>query len=50
VGEKGTTYKLCVGEPEGKRPLERPRHKWVDNIKIKLVEIEYGGVVWMGLA
>jgi hypothetical protein len=39
-----------VGKPEGKRPLGRPRHKWVDNIKIDLVEIGWDGVtglVWI---
>jgi hypothetical protein len=39
-----------VGKPEGKRPLERPRRRWVDNIKIDLLEIVWGGVDWIGLA
>jgi hypothetical protein len=39
-----------VGKPEGKRPLERPRRKWVDNIKMDLAEIGWGGVDWIGLA
>jgi hypothetical protein len=34
-----------VGKPEGKRPLGRPRHRWVDNIKMDLREI---GMVWTG--
>jgi hypothetical protein len=38
-----------VGKPEGKRPLGRPRHRWVDNIKMDLVEM--GWIVdWIGLA
>jgi hypothetical protein len=39
-----------VGKPEGKRPLGRPRCRWVDNIKIDLLEIGRGGVDWIGLA
>jgi hypothetical protein len=35
-----------VEKPEGKRPLGRPRHKWVDNIRMDLEEI-YIGVVWL---
>jgi hypothetical protein len=35
--------------PEGKRPLGRPRHKWVDNIKMDLGEVEWCGVDWIGL-
>jgi hypothetical protein len=34
----------------GKEPLERPRHRWVDNIKMDLLEIGCGGVDWIGLA
>jgi hypothetical protein len=33
-GEKRNAYSILVGKPEGKRPLGRPRRKWVDNIKI----------------
>jgi hypothetical protein len=40
MGEKKTAYRLLVGNPEGKSSLGRPRHKWVDNIGIDLVEIE----------
>jgi hypothetical protein len=39
-----------VGEPEGKRPLGRPIHRWVDNIKIYLREIEWDGMDWIDLA
>jgi hypothetical protein len=41
---------LLVGNREGKRPLERPRHKWVDNIKMDLREIGWGGIDWTDLA
>jgi hypothetical protein len=41
---------LLVGKPEGKRPLGRPRRRWVDNIKMELLEIGWGGVDWIGLA
>jgi hypothetical protein len=36
-------YRVLVVTPEGKRPLERPRHKWEDNIKMDLREAEWGG-------
>jgi hypothetical protein len=49
MGEKRNAYKLLVGNPEGKRPLGRPRHRWVDNIKMDLGEIGWHGVVWIGL-
>jgi hypothetical protein len=39
-----------VGNPEGKRPLGRPRRKWVDNIKMDLREIGWGGMYRIGLA
>jgi hypothetical protein len=44
MGEKRNVYRLLVGKPEGKRPLGRPRHRWMDNIKIDLLEIGLGGV------
>jgi hypothetical protein len=37
MGAKRTSYRILVGKPEGKRPLGRPRHRWVDNIKMDLV-------------
>jgi hypothetical protein len=49
-GEKRNAYRLLVGNPEGKRPLGRPRRRWVDNIKIDLGEIERCVVDWIGLA
>jgi hypothetical protein len=39
-----------VGNPEGKRPLGRPRHRWVDSIKIYLREIGWDGMDWIDLA
>jgi hypothetical protein len=45
MGEKRNVYRLLVGKPEGKRPLVRPRHRWVD-----LLEICWGSVDWIGLA
>jgi hypothetical protein len=42
-------YRL-LGEPEGRRPLGRPRHRWLDNIRIDLVEVGWGDVDWVDLA
>jgi hypothetical protein len=42
--EKSNAYRILVGSPEGKRPLGRPRCRWVDNIKIDLREIGWDGV------
>jgi hypothetical protein len=39
-----------VGSPEGNRPLGRPRHSSLDNIKMGLAEIDWGGVDWIDLA
>jgi hypothetical protein len=44
MGKKRNAYRLSVGKPEGKRPLGRPRRRWVDNIKMDLLEIGWGGV------
>jgi hypothetical protein len=38
-GEKRNAYRTLVGKPEGKRPLGRPRRRWVDNIKMDLIEV-----------
>jgi hypothetical protein len=48
--EKGNAYRILVGKSEGKRLLERPRTRWVDNIKINLREIGWGGMDWIDLA
>jgi hypothetical protein len=50
IGEKRKEYRLLVGNPEGKRLLGRPRHRWVDNIKIDFEERGWGDVDWIGLA
>jgi hypothetical protein len=50
MGEKINAYRLLVGMPEGKRPLGIPRRRWVDNFKMDLLEIGWGGVDWIGLA
>jgi hypothetical protein len=43
-------YKLLVGKQEGKRPLGRPRRRWIDNIKMDHLEIGLSVVDWIGLA
>jgi hypothetical protein len=50
MGEKRYAYRLLVGKAEGKRPLGRPRRRWVDNIKMDLLERGWGGVDWIGLS
>jgi hypothetical protein len=42
MGEKRNVYRLLVGKPGGKRPLGRPRRRWVDNIKRVLGEVGWG--------
>jgi hypothetical protein len=48
--EKKNVYMLLVRKPEGKRPIGRPRRRWIDNIKIELLEIGLSVVDWIGLA
>jgi hypothetical protein len=50
MGEKRNAYSLLVGKPEGKRPVERPRRRSVDNIRMDLGEVGWGDVDWIGLA
>jgi hypothetical protein len=50
MGEKRNAYRLLVGKPEGKRPLGRPRRRWVVNIRMDLGEVGWGDVVWIDLA
>jgi hypothetical protein len=50
MGETRNTYRILVGKPEGKRPLGRPRRRWVDNIKTDLGEIGWNGRDWIELA
>ena len=49
MGEERGVYRVLVGKPEGKRPLGRPRRRWVDNIRIDLQELGCGYVDWIGL-
>jgi hypothetical protein len=44
IGEKRNAYGILVGKPKGKRPLGRPRDRWVNNIKMDLREDR---VVWI---
>jgi hypothetical protein len=50
MGEKRNVYRLLVGKPEGKRSLGKPRRRWIDNIKMGLLEIGVSVVDWIGLA
>jgi hypothetical protein len=50
MGETRNAYRILVGNPEGKRPLGRPRCRWVDNIKIYLRDIKWDSVDWIELA
>jgi hypothetical protein len=50
MGEKRNVYGLLVRKPGGKRPLGRPRRRWIDNIKIDLLEIGLNVMDWIGLA
>jgi len=49
MGEERGVYRVLVGNPEGRRPLGRPRHRWVDNIRMDLQEVECGCMEWIGL-
>jgi hypothetical protein len=46
----GRGYRILVGRPEGKTPLERPRRRWDDNIKMDLQEVGWRGMHWIDLA
>ena len=48
--EKREVYRVLVGKPEGKRPLGRHRHRWVDNIRMDLQEVGCGYMDWIGPA
>jgi hypothetical protein len=49
-GEKRNSYRILVGKPEGKRPLGRPRRRWVDNIKMDLRQRGWDGIMdWIDL-
>jgi hypothetical protein len=49
VGEKRNAYRIMVGKQEVKRPLGRPRNRWVDNIKIDVRETGWDGMDWIDL-
>jgi hypothetical protein len=44
---KRSAYRLLVGNPEGKRPLGRPRRRWVDNVGMDLGEVVWTGLAWL---
>ena len=50
MGEERGVYRVLVGKLEGKRPLGRPRRKWVNNMRMDLQEVGCGYVDWIGLA
>jgi hypothetical protein len=50
MGQKRNAYRLLVGKPEGRMPLGRPRRRWLDNIRLDLLEVIWGDVDWIGLA
>jgi hypothetical protein len=47
--KKKSAYRLLVGKPEERRPLGRPRRRWLNNIRMGLVEVGWGDVDWIGL-
>jgi hypothetical protein len=49
-GETRNAYRILVRKPEGKRPLGRPRRRWVNNIKIDVSEVRWDGMDWIDLA
>jgi len=50
MGEEMRVYRVLVGKPGGRRPLGRPRRRWVHNIRMDLQEVGYGYMDWIGLA
>ena len=50
MGEERGAYRVLVGKPDEKRPLGRPRRRWLDNIRMDLQEVGCGYVDWIGLA
>jgi hypothetical protein len=49
IGENRNTYKILVGKPESKRPLGRPRRRWMNNIKMDLRKMGWDCMDWIGL-
>jgi len=50
MGEERVVCRVLLGKPEGRRPLERPRRRWVDHIRMDLQEVGCGYMDWIGLA
>jgi hypothetical protein len=50
MGEERGAYRVLVGTTDGKRPLEIPRRRWEDNIRMDLQEVGCGGMDWIGMA
>jgi hypothetical protein len=50
MGKKRNAYRILLGKPEVQRPLERPRRRWLDNIKMDLREIGWNGMDRIDLA
>ena len=50
MGEEMGVYRVLLGKPEGRRPMGRPRRRWMDNISMDLQEVGCGYVDWIGLA
>jgi hypothetical protein len=48
MGKKRNAYRLLVGKPDGRKPLGRPRRRWLDNIRMDPVEVQWGDVDWIG--
>jgi hypothetical protein len=50
MGEKRTACRILVGKPEGKRPLGGPRRRWMNNVKIVLIEVGRDDMEWIDFA
>jgi hypothetical protein len=50
MGKRRIVYRVLMGNPEGKRSLGRPRHRWEDNIKMYLLKVGFRGMDWIDLA
>jgi hypothetical protein len=50
MGDKRNACRTWVGKPKGKRPLGRPRRRWVDDVKMDLREVRWCGMDWVDLA